>query len=302
MDTLTSIQVFHQIVAQGSFTKASDSLNMSVAMASKHLAHLEKQLGTKLLHRNSRNLHLTDAGQTYHEQSLYALQILNQAHLTAKGATDRPQGVLKITMPRWFANPKVAKILADFGCAYPDVTLNLSLSNQIVDLVADGFDLALRLTHDPKPTLISRPLAVVDFYLLASPEYLAKHGTPTTPDELTCHHIILPTYVKMDDLSIRHRPTDTAHTINPKTVMMSNDTPMNAELIRQGVGIGYAPSWLVEQDLAKGELVRLLSDYDILSAKLCAVYVDRAFLRANVRAFIDFWVGQMGADTLRDHD
>ena len=295
MDTLTSIKVFHQIVAQGSFTKASDALSISVAMASKHLAHLEKQLGTKLLHRNSRNLHLTDAGQTYYQQSLYALQVLNHAALQAAGETERPQGVLKITMPRWFANPKVAQILVQFQQKYPDVVINLSLSNQMVDLVADGFDLALRLAHDPKPTLISRPLAVVDFYLLASPDYLARYGTPTTPDELIDHHIILPTYVKMDNLSVRHLATNTTHTIRPHAVMMSNDTPMNAELIRQGVGIGYAPSWLVEQDLAKGELVRLLVDYDILSAQLCAVYVDRAFLRANVRAFIDFWVQKMGS-------
>lgn len=290
MDTLTSIQVFHQIVAQGSFTKASHALNMSVAMTSKHLSHLEKQLGTKLLHRNSRNLHLTDAGKNYYEQSLYALQVLNHATLQAKGATDRPQGVLKITMPRWFANPKVAQILTQFQQKYPDVVLNLSLSNQMVDLVAEGFDLALRLTQDPKPTLISRPLAVVDFYLLASPEYLAKHGTPTTPDELEKHQMILPTYVKMNHASVRHLPTNTTHTICPTAVMMSNDTPMNAEFIRQGVGIGHAPSWLVEQDLAKGTLVRLLPDYEILSVQLCAVYVDRAFLSAKVRAFIDFWV------------
>lgn len=223
------------------------------------------------------------------------MQVLNHAALQAAGETERPQGVLKITMPRWFANPKVAQILVQFQQKYPDVVLNLSLSNQMVDLVADGFDLALRLAHDPKPTLISRPLAVVDFYLLASPDYLARYGTPTMPDELIDHHIILPTYVKMDNLSVRHLATNTTHTIRPHAVMMSNDTPMNAELIRQGVGIGYAPSWLVEQDLAKGGLVRLLVDYDILSAQLCAVYVDRAFLRANVRAFIDFWVQKMGS-------
>ena len=289
MDTLTSIQVFHQIVAQGSFTKASDILNMSVAMTSKHLSHLEKQLGTKLLHRNSRNLHLTDAGKVYYEQSLYALQMLSHANLTATKATERPQGVLKITMPRWFANPKVAQILTQFRQKYPDVVLNLSLSNHMVDLVADGFDLALRLTRDPKPNLISRPLAVVDFYLLASPDYLIKYGTPTTADELNSHQIILPTYVK-NNPAIRHLPSNITHIINPHTVMMSDDTPMNAELIRQGVGMGYVPSWLVEQDLAKGELVRLLPDYDILSVQLCAVYTDRAFLSAKVRAFIDFWV------------
>ncbi|WP_066801613.1 LysR family transcriptional regulator [Moraxella oblonga] len=293
MDTLTSIQVFHQIVAQGSFTKASDSLDMSVAMASKHIMYLEKQLGAKLLHRNSRNIHLTQAGQEYYRQSLYALEVLNHAKLTAMGATDKPQGVLKITMPRWFANPKVSGYLAQFRERYPDVVLNLSLSNQLVDLVADGFDLALRLTHDPKPSLIARPLGVVDFYLVASPSYLAKHGIPTHPKELEHHHIILPTYNKSHPIDITHRISKERMPIYPKTAMMSDDTPMNAELVRQGVGIGYAPSWLVEQDLANGNLVQLFTDYEIFSVQLCAVYTDRAFLRANVRAFIDFWVEQL---------
>ncbi|MDO4896656.1 MAG: LysR family transcriptional regulator [Moraxella sp.] len=294
MDTLKSIEVFHQIIAQGSFTKASDSLGISVAMASKHLAYLEKQLGTKLLHRNSRNLHLTDAGQEYHRQSLYALDVLNHAKLTAQGATDHPQGVLKITMPRWFANAKVAGYLGEFGKRYPDVVLNLSLSNQLVDLVADGFDLALRLTHDPKPSLIARPLGVVDFYLVASPEYLDTHGTPTCPDELGNHHIIMPTYNKSRPTELTCRTTKERTPINPKVAMMSDDTPMNAELIRQGLGMGYAPSWLVEQDLVRGNLVQVLPDYDVFSVNLYAVYADRAFLRANVRVFIDFWVEQLG--------
>lgn len=290
MDTLTSIQVFHQIVRQGNFTKASDSLGMSVAMASKHLANLEKQLGTKLLHRNSRNIHLTDAGKAYHKQSLYALEILEQAKLTATGATDRPQGVLKITMPRWFANPKVANYLAQFQACYPDVVLNISLSNQMADLVAEGFDLALRLTHDPKPSLIARPLGAVAFYLVAHPDYLAEHGTPATASELSNHKIILPTYNKTHPTELVHRTTKIRTPITAKTAMMTDDTPMNAELVRQGVGIGYAPSWLVEQELERGELVQVLPDHDVFSVNLYAVYVDRAFLSAKVRAFIDFWV------------
>lgn len=293
MDTLKSIQVFHQIVLQGSFTKASDSLGISVAMASKHLANLEKQLGTKLLHRNSRSIHLTDAGQEYHRQSLYALEVLNHAKLTATGATDRPQGVLKITMPRWFANPKVAMYLAQFQARYPEVVLNLSLSNQMVDLVADGFDLALRLTHDPKPSLIARPLGAVGFYLVANPKYLSQYGTPHTPSELDHHRIILPTYNKAHPTDIVHRTTKERTPIHPKTAMMSDDTPMNVELVRQGVGVGYAPSWLVEQDLKQGDLVQILPEYEIFSVNLYAVYVDRAFLRANVRAFIDFWVEKL---------
>lgn len=290
MDTLTSIRVFHQVVQNGSFTKAADALDISVAMASKHIAHLERTLGAKLLHRNSRNIHLTEAGEHYHQESLHAMEVLDDAKQVATGASTHPQGELKITMPRWFANPKVAGFLAEFQQRYPDIVLNLSLSNQLVDLVAEGFDLALRLTHEPKPSLITRPLTMMDFYLVASPDYLSRHGTPTTPDELNEHQAILPTYVKMDSLTITHKLNKTKHTIKPTAIIVSNDTPMNTELALKGMGIGYAPHWLVECDLAAGRLVRLLPDYDVLSVTLYAVYMDRAFLSAKVRAFIDFWV------------
>ena len=296
MDTLTSIRVFHQVVQNGSFTKAADVLDISVAMASKHIAHLERTLGAKLLHRNSRNIHLTEAGEHYHQESLHAMEVLDNAKQVATGASTHPQGGLKITMPRWFANPKVAGFLAEFQQRYPDIVLNLSLSNQLVDLVAEGFDLALRLTHEPKPSLITRPLTMMDFYLVASPEYLSRHGTPTTPDELNEHQAILPTYVKMDSLTITHKLNKTKHTIEPTAIIVSNDTPMNTELAREGMGIGYAPDWLVERDLAEGGLVRLLPDYDVLSVTLYAVYMDRAFLSAKVRAFIDFWVEKCQKD------
>ena len=290
MDTLTSIKVFHQVVATGSFTKAASTLNMSVAMASKHLSYLERSLNTKLLHRNSRSLHLTDAGENYHTQSLYALEILNHAEQAAQGATSIAQGVLKITMPRWFANPKVASWLAEFQGLYPDVILDLSLSNHMVDLMANGFDLALRLSNAPNPSLITRPLGAVAFYPVASLDYLQKYGTPHTPDDLGMHQVIEPTYVKMDSVQMHHYQTRTIYTVAPKAVIYSDDTLMTAQLIRSGAGVGYMPSWVVEEDLQTGKLVRLLPDYHLMSVNLYAAYMDRAFLSAKVRAFIDFWV------------
>lgn len=290
MDTLISIQVFHQVVATNSFTKAADKLDMSVAMTSKHIAHLERLLGTKLMQRNSRNIHLTEAGERYHAQSLYALEILDCAKQQAQGATDIAQGVLKITMPRWFANPKVASYLAQFNKQYPNVILDLSLSNQMVDLVAEGFDLALRLSNEPKPSLITRPLGRVDFYLLTSPDYIKKHGMITTPDELSNHQIILPTYVKMDNFDITHKATNTQYNLQLNAHAFSDDTLMNHQMILANMGIGFAPSWIAEEDIRAGRLVRLLKEYEIWSVGLYAAYVDRAFLSAKVRAFIDFWV------------
>lgn len=298
MDTLKSIEVFHQVVNQGGFTKAAQSLDMSVAMVSKHIAHLERLLGAKLLHRNSRNIHLTEAGEHYQKASAHALEVLDNAKQVAQGASIHPQGELKITMPKWFANARVAGYLAEFGRLYPNIVLNLSLSNQLVDLVAEGFDLALRLTDEPKPSLIARPLGRMEFYLMASADYLAHHGTPITPAELDHHQAVLPTYVKMTQMAVRRRSDGAVFEIEPKAVILSNDTLMNGELIRAGMGVGYLPSWIAKDDLAQGRLVRLLADYEILSVPLYAVYVDRAFLSAKVRAFIDFWVQKCRQDEL----
>lgn len=298
MDTLTSIRVFHQVVQQGSFTKAADVLDISVAMASKHISHLESSLGAKLLHRNSRNIHLTEAGEHYHQASVHALEVLDGARQQAIGASMHPKGELKLTMPRWFANARVAGYLAEFSQLYPDIVLNVSLSNQLVDLVAEGFDLALRLTDDPKPSLIARPLGRMSFYLMASKQYLQKHGTPTTPEQLNQHQAVLPTYVKMNQLVAHHKDSDEMQVIEPKATILTNDTLMNGELICAGMGVGYLPSWVAEEGISQGNLVRLLEDYDILSVPLYAVYVDRAFLSAKVRAFIDFWVQKCAKDNL----
>lgn len=290
MDTLTSIKVFHQVVQTGSFTKAADKMDMSIAMTSKHITHLEKRLGTKLLHRNSRNVHLTAIGGEYYAQSLYALEVLEGAKQNAQGATSSAKGVLKITMPLWFANAKIAGWLTQFQQQYPEVILDLSLSNDMVDLVAGGYDLALRLSNQPKPSLITRPLTQVEFYAVAAPSYLQKHGLPKSPDDLSCHQTVTPSYVKMDSFEIVHKLTGEKHLIKPTTHIYSNDTLMSAELIKSGAGVGYMPSWVIEDDLQNKKLIRLFPDYQMFSVNLYAAYADRAFLSAKVRAFIDFWV------------
>ncbi len=290
MDTLTSIKAFHQVVQTGSFTKAADKMDMSIAMTSKHITNLENRLGTKLLHHNSRSVHLTAIGGEYYAQSLYALEVLDSAKQSAQGATSNAKGVLKITMPLWFANAKVAGWLTEFQMQYPEVILDLSLSNDMVDLVAGGYDLALRLSNQPKPSLITRPLTKVEFYAVASPDYLQKYGVPKSPDELSTHQTVTPSYVKMDSFDIVHKSTGEKHTIQPVSHIYSNDTLMSAELIKSGAGLGYMPSWVIEDELCTKKLVRLFSDYQMLSVGLYAAYVDRAFLSAKVRAFIDFWV------------
>ena len=288
MDTLLSLKVFREVVQQGSFTRAADKLDISTAMASKHVSHLENSVKAKLLHRNSRNLHLTEAGEEYYRQCSYALETLESAAERAASGTDTPQGLLRITMPQWFATPRVAGWLAEYRRRYPEVALELALANRKIDLIADGFDLALRVPNEPHPSLIVKPLADIRFLLVAAPDYLRRHGVPATPAEAAQHQAVLPSYTDMSHVAFsRNGHTET---LALQAAVHSDNTLMCRKMIQAGCGIGYLPEWTVCNDLREGKLVRLLPDYHMPPIKLYAAYVDRAFLSAKVRSFIDFLV------------
>ncbi|MDO5651940.1 MAG: LysR family transcriptional regulator [Moraxella sp.] len=294
MDTLTSLKVFTQVVKQGSFTKAADELNISNAMTSKHVAHLEQEVGAKLLQRNSRNLHLTEVGAEFFADAVHALETLEAASKKAASGRTHPTGTLKVSMPLWFANPKVATWLAQYRSKYPDVVLDLSLSNHSVDLIAEGFDLALRVTNEPKPALIARPLSPIDFFVVASPAYIMRHGLPTTPNELGKHTSIRPSYIRSTSFTLYQANDSTPINVSMPTAIHSNDTMMTLELVRAGAGISYLPAWLIEGSLADGSLVRLLPNYRLADITLYAVYADRTLMSAKVRSFIDFLVAKTG--------
>ena len=280
MDTLFSLKVFREVVRQGSFTRAADKLGISTAMASKHISHLENHIGAKLLQRNSRNLYLTEAGAEYHRECGYALETLETAAERAAGGTDKPM---------WFANHHVCSWLAEYCRLYPAVSLDLILDNRKIDLVAEGVDLALRVSSvDLPPTLIVRPLSEIVFYLVGETEYLQRHGTPSTPQEIPAYNFVQASYVDMEHIKISR---DSEHfTLAPNSTIRADNTLMVREMVLAGGGLGCLPVWTVKRDLDSGRLVRLLPEWRILSATLYAAYADRAFLSAKIRSFIDFLV------------
>lgn len=286
MDTLFSLKVFRQVVECGSFTRAAAQLNISTAMASKHVRHLEQSIQAKLLHRNSRHLHLTEAGEQYYRECSYALDTLHHAAAKAAQGTDQPQGELRITVPIWFANQLFAQWISEYCQRYPAVHPNISLDNKHNNLIADGFDLALRVSDTPAPSLIVKPLADIHFQFVASPTYLAHHRLPQTPEDLLAHHIILPTYTDMSQLSFHKAGQNTI--LHLQSASSSNNTLMIYQLVLAGTGIACLPTWLLQNDLANGKLHPLLPDYHIRTVTLYAAYVDRAYLSAKVRSFIDF--------------
>jgi DNA-binding transcriptional LysR family regulator len=286
MDALTSLRVFREVVEAGSFVKAAERLDISTAMTSKHVANLERQLGVRLLNRTTRHLSLTEAGSVYFEQCSEALDILQAAEAAVGAQTAHPQGVLKVTAPGWFATRKFADILVAYRQRYPQVLIDLRLENRFVDLVEEGYDMALRATSEPSPSLIVRPLCKMPFMLTGSPAYLEQHGDPRHPDELGRHHIILPTYTNIEFVELTG--PDGTFTVKNHAVLKSNDTSMSLQLVRAGLGLAYFPEWIVAPDLATGALVRVLPDYTAFAPPVYAVYTSRKYMTTKVRTFIDF--------------
>ena len=203
MDRLTSLRVFREVVDSGSFVAAAERLAISAPMASKHVAQLEKSLGARLLHRSSRHLSLTEAGQAWYEQSRRALDLLDAAEAAIGQKNETPRGQLKVSAPVWCATPRFARVLAGYRERYPEVLVDMHLENRKVDLAADGYDLALRATQEPSPALFARPLCRLQFHLGATPECIARAGMPATPADLAKMDAIVPSYVNLENFALK---------------------------------------------------------------------------------------------------
>jgi DNA-binding transcriptional LysR family regulator len=294
MDSLTSLRVFCTVAELKSFTAAADRLGMSPAMASKHVMNLEKRLATRLLNRTSRHVSMTETGSLYFTQARQMLEGLDEVEAAVSNVTVTPRGTLKLSAPGWFANPEFARLLADFQARYPDICFDIDLSGRYVNLVDEGFDLALRATTSERldPGLIARPLTDLDFYLVASPDYLKRTGSPERLSELNGHALLLYGYVPYHGGMTLGRAGEEEF-IRFKVVMESGSETMLYMAALQGMGVTFLPARQIEADVTAGRLEIVLPDLLQLGGTLFAVYPSRKYLSAKVRLFIDFLVEEV---------
>jgi len=286
MDTLVSIRVFCLVAELKSFAAAAKRLRLSPAMASKHVMQLEKRLGTRLLNRTSRRVSLSESGSLYFEQTRQMLDSLDEVEAAVSKATVVPRGRLRLTAPVWMANPMFAGVLADYQARYPEVCLDVDLSGRLVNLVEEGFDLALRATGAPDESLIARPITKVAFHLVAAPAFLDRAGRPTKFADLAgqawLHYALYPG----ETFSLNRNGT--VETVRPNPVLRSGNETLLHMAALEGMGLAFLPKWLVSDDITAGRLVALLPDDVIFEGRLFAVYPSRKYLSAKVRTFIDF--------------
>lgn len=296
MDTLTSLRVFCAVAEARSFTVAARRLNLSPAMASKHVQHLESRIGVRLLNRTSRRVSITESGALYLAQASEMLASLDEVDAAISNVAVTPRGTLRLSAPVWMATPFFVRLLAEYQQRYPDVSLSMDLSGRIVNLVDEGFDLALRArAHDRlEAGLVARPLVEVEFRLLASPDYLSRTGRPRSPADLNGHALLRYSEVNMGDRLVLDGP-DGPQSITFRSAMLSDNESLLHLAALHGMGLVFLPTWMAEADLAARRLEAVLPETVRFSTTLYAVYASRKYLSAKVRTFIDFLASKVPA-------
>ncbi|WP_321907491.1 MULTISPECIES: LysR family transcriptional regulator [unclassified Paraburkholderia] len=290
MDTLVSMKVFRQVVEAGSFVAAAERMDMSAAMASKHVMHLEQQLGARLLNRTTRRVAPTEAGREYYERVALALTELDEAGQAVGAASVVPQGRLRVSSLTAFGLRHVMGAVADYAAGFPQVTVDITLSDRVVELIDEGFDVAIRAAPSglKSSSLIARPLATAHIVLCASPEYLRRHGVPKTVADLARHNFVQYAGASAQELAPF---AEGAGGVKPKPGgnLIVNHLEALRVVVLQGGGLSMLGTEVVGDDIAEGRLVPLLVDaLPPRELPIYAVYASRRHLSAKVRSFVDF--------------
>jgi DNA-binding transcriptional LysR family regulator len=289
------IAIFVEVINCGSFTNAAEQTGHSTSYISKEVGKLEARLGVRLLHRTTRTLKLTPEGELYYQQCRQIIDDALEAENAVSGKQGRPKGVLRVSCPVAFGVSKLQPCLAQYTSAYPDISLELDLNDRKVDLIADGFDVVIRATHQMEDSsLVSRLVMRSPALTLASPEYLAKHGVPQHPADLEKHKAICYSNLKNPTIWDYHDKEGATVSVHVDGQVLTNNSDMIMALARAGEGVIRIPAFNLNDELQTGQLVPVLQDYPQLTIGIYMVYPSRKHMSAKVRSFIDFIVEQFG--------
>lgn len=287
MDQFKEIEAFVAVAQLGSFVKAADKLGLSKAMVSRHVSELEARLGVRLMQRTTRRLSLSDAGAEYLQRCAQILGDLQDANAAISATAVQAQGLLKITAPLTFGIRHLAPLWGEFLRVHPKVELEVNLNDRMVDLVEEGYDLAVRIGQLSSSTLIARRIAGTRLVLCASPRYLRQAGPITDLDDIARHDVMAYTYLATGEQWHFSGPQGARSIeVRPRLRSNSGDTCRAAALADQG--IIFQPTFLVGEDLKAGRLVEILPQYAGPELDINVVYPSRLHLSHKVRAMVEF--------------
>lgn len=300
MTELADMKLFVQTVTTGSLSAAGRELGFSPAVGSKRLARLEAALGTRLLHRSSRRLALTDEGAIYFERCQAILADVEEAEVAIGQGAHAPRGVLRVSSPVALGRRWVGPAMAQFARDHPTVSVHLSLSDSVVDLIDGGFDCAVRIGGGDDSRLVVRTLAQNRRVVCAAPAYVARRGMPQTPADLAAHDCIAMTRSASGHADWRFRPADRPgdplNTVRVRGHMVTDNGEQAHDWALAGLGLVRRSVWDVATELADGRLVEVLAGWTGDSAPIQAVFASRRFLPARTRQFVDRLVAQFAAE------
>jgi DNA-binding transcriptional LysR family regulator len=283
------MKTFAAVVDGSSFVQAADALDLSKPAVSRHVAELEQRLGVRLLQRTTRKLSLTDEGRIFYSRCKSVLADVEVAEAEITSASINVKGLIKVNVPVSFGLLELAPHWPDFMAQYPDVELDITLADRVVDLVEEGYDLAVRIARLPNSSLVSRKLASTRMVLCASPGYIKRYGNPTNPSELMERAVLSYSLLATGDQWSFDGP-DGKVLVTVKPVMRTNSGDTCIAAARKDKGIVCQPSFMVGEDLRRGTLVELMPQYRSLEFGIYAVYTTRQHVSPKVRAMIEFLV------------
>jgi DNA-binding transcriptional LysR family regulator len=292
-DVLTGMRVFTTVVDAGSFAAAADKLDLSRGMTSRYLAQIEKHLGVRLLNRTTRRLSLTEAGENYYERAAQVLGLVEEAEQQAARGSAEPRGTLRINAPVSFGIRHLGPALGEYLVRCPQLKADLTLNDRFVDLVEEGFDVAVRIARRIDPGLVARPVARARVIACASPAYLKKRGAPKSPADLERHNCLTYAYGgPQNTWQFARKGREVS--VRVKGNLHGNNGEILGRAAVAGLGIVLQPAFLVHEHLRSGDLERVLPGWEAEGVSVYAVYPSRQFLAPKVRSFVDFLVERFG--------
>ncbi|MDY7065811.1 HTH-type transcriptional regulator DmlR [Pseudomonas extremaustralis] len=297
MDKLSNMSVYIKVVEMGSFTAVANHLESTVGNVSRAVSALENMLDTRLIQRSTRRLSITDAGRRFYERCTKILADLEHAEAEASNAALNPRGTLRVHCVPGLARHLVTGAVLEYREEFPEVTVDLMLSQRMPNLLEDQLDVSILIARTlPDSAYVSQKIGISHCVLVASPEYLQRHAAPVTPEDLNDHQCLLlgtVDYVR-DEWQLKSKTGDA--TFTPKGPSFSvNDMDAMAVAVRAGAGIGLLAGFSAIEDLRSGRLVRVLPEFHTYERNVYAVYTSRQFIDAKITRFIDTLKNRVGA-------
>ena len=287
---LNAIPIFLQVIQCGGFTKAATKLGITTSQVSKNVSTLENGLGIKLLHRTTRKISLTEAGERYYQQATKGIHFIEDAERSAMELQKVPKGHLRVTAPMSFGHLHVSPLIPQFLKQYPGISIELVLDDKEHDLLEQNLDVAIRTGNLIKDSsVIARKLCDLKSALCASNKYLEEYGTPKTPNDLLEHNCLLFSLSKPKN-EWAFKQGKKQHIIHVSGNFQVNNGEALRESLLAGIGIGRLPTFIAGRDIERGSLIQVLSKYQMNQIPLYVIFPERNFLPLKVRVFVDFLV------------